>query len=201
MKKILTGIFAFCLLSLTCLGQQFNSNLGEARNNYAAGNLVESRAAMEQMLRELDVEIGREILKLLPAKLEALDANTKNDEVTSGGGGLIGGLYIHRTYGSDPKSANLDIVNNSPLINSLQALLSVPFIAGAGNPDQKVVKISGYKALLNKMNDETAGKTNYELQIPLQNTLVTLKVNDTKEDNIIKLAGTIPLEKISQMAR
>ncbi|WP_187261249.1 hypothetical protein [Pontibacter beigongshangensis] len=203
MKKICTSVLAICLLSFTtAFGQQFNSNLGDARQNYSAGNLVDSRAAMEQMLRDLDVEIGREILKLLPSNMEALSANTKDDQVTSAGGGLIGGLYIQRTYGADPnKSANLDIINNSPLLNSLQALLSVPFLAGAGNPDQKVVKVSGYKALLNKVEAAEAGKTGYELQIPLQNTLVTFKVNDTKEDNILKLANTIPLEKIAQMAR
>ncbi|TXK49685.1 hypothetical protein FVR03_06220 [Pontibacter qinzhouensis] len=201
MKKILTGTFVFCLLTLTSFAQQFNSNLTDARKNYSSGNLVDSRAAMEQMLRDLDVEIGKEILKMLPAKMEALDANTKNDQVTSAGGGLIGGLYIQRTYGSDTKGANLDIINNSPLINSLQALLSVPFIAGAGNPDQKVVRVSGYKALLHKVDDTEAGKVSYELQIPLQNTLVTFKVSDTKEDNILKLASTIPLEKISQMAK
>ncbi|WP_240676257.1 hypothetical protein [Botryobacter ruber] len=201
MKKILVSTVSLCLLAFASNGQAFTSNLDEARKSYTSGNLSDSRAAMAQMLHDIDIEIGRELLKLLPPKMEALAANTKDDNVTSGASSFGMGLLVHRTYGTDTlNSASIDIINNSPLINSLQALLSLPFVANS-DPNQKVVKVQGHKAILNKMEGAAAGKTDYELQIPLQNTLISFKLNDAKEESVLKLASTIPLDKIAQMAK
>lgn len=201
MKKIHLTLL-LCLLSYVSFGQEFNAKLAEARTAYTGGNLSNSRFAMEQMMRELDVAIGKEILKILPAQMEMLKANTKDDNVTGAGAGIGMGLFVQRTYGvPDTKAASLDIINNSPLIGTLNAMLSIPFIGGAGDLNQKVVKVHGYKGLLNKTEDTETGKSSYELQIPLQNTLVTLKVDDTKEAEMMKMASTLPLDKISSMAK
>lgn len=201
MKKICSLIFLVTFPIVT-FAQDFNKNLGEARTAYTAGNLSNSRFAMEQMLREVDEAIGKEILKLLPAKIETLSAQVKEDNVMGNSGGVGAGLFVHRTYGAEPRTATVDIVNNSPLITSLNALLAIPFVTNAaGDDNQKVVKVQGYKAILNKSQDADSGKLTYELQIPLQNTLVTFNVDDTKEAEILKMAGTIPLEQIAQMAR
>ena len=199
MKKIYITLI-FSVLVFASFGQNFNKNLETARTAYASGNLNSSRIAMEQMLSEVDAAIGKEVLKLLPAKLETLTANTKEDN-TSGRGATGGmGLFVQRTYGTNPKTATIDVINNSPLITSLNALLAIPFVANAGEGSQKVVRVQGYKAVLYKNQDTDTGKTNYDLQIPMQNTLVSLKVNDTKEADILKMANTIPLEKIAQLA-
>lgn len=198
MKKI-ACLFVFTLLSGLAFAQDFNKNLNTARSAYAAGNLSNARFAMEQMLRELDESIAKEILKMLPPKMDALAANLKQDNTTATGSSL--GLFVHRTYGSTGKTATVDIINNSPLLTSLNALLAIPFVANAGDGNQKVVRIQGYKAILNKSQNTGTGKTDYELQIPLQNTLVTFKVEDTKEADILRLAGTLPLEKIATIAR
>jgi hypothetical protein len=188
-------------VALPTLAQDFNKNIAEARTAYTAGNLSNSRFAMEQLLREVDVAIGKDILKMLPAKMDALTANTKDDNTTGSGstGGL--GLFVQRTYGTSAKTASIDIINNSPLITNLNAILAIPFIGNSGDGKQKVVKVQGYKGVLYKNEDTDTKKINYDLQIPLQNTLVTFKMDDTKEADILRLAGTIPLEKIAQMAK
>jgi hypothetical protein len=67
------------------------------------------------------------------------------------------------------------------------------------NENQKVVKVQGYKALLQKTADDD--KTNYQLQIPFNNTLLTLAVDNTDESEITKLAAALPLAKIAQVAQ
>jgi hypothetical protein len=67
--------------------------------------------------------------------------------------------------------------------------------------NQKMVKIQGYKSILNKQVNSDTGKTNYELQIPMNNTLVTVKLDDSNEGEITAAANTIPLSKIVQMAQ
>jgi len=199
MKK-LSFILFFLATSLVTFAQEFDKNIATARSTYASGNLQDSRFAMEQALRDLDIAIGKEVLKILPAKLGTLAAVEKEDNVT-GTGNYIG-LFVQRYYGADPKKGSIEIINNSPMINSLNAILSMPVIGGMmRDENQKVVKVQGYKSILNKQANSTTGKTDYELQIPMNNTLVTVKMDDTNESEITAAANTIPLAKIVQMAQ
>lgn len=199
MKKI-TLIIIVLIAAGTAWAQDFDKNLASARSTYSAGELQDARFAMEQMLRDLDVAIGKEILKLLPTKIGTLAVNEKEDNLS--GTGAYVGLYVNRNYGADPKRASIEIINNSPLINSLNAILNMPVIGGMMHDEnQKTVKIQGYKSILTKQVIAETGKTNYELQIPMNNTLVTLRMDDTNEGEITAAANTIPLAKIVQMAQ
>jgi hypothetical protein len=190
---------AIVLSSQIAMAQEFDKNISTARTAYASGKLQDSRFAMEQMLRDLDMAIGKEVLKLLPAKLGSLAVNEKEDNVT-GSGGV--GLYVNRHYGVDPKRGSIEIINNSPLITSLNAILSMPVIGGMmRDENQKIIRVQGYKSILNKNVNTETGKTHYELQIPMNNTLLTLKIDDTNESEITAAANAIPLAKIVQMAQ
>lgn len=198
MKAIRITI-AIVLVSQFVLAQEFDKNISTARSSYASGNLQDSRFAMEQMLRDLDMAIGKEVLKLLPAKVGTLAVNEKEDNVT-GSGGV--GLYVNRHYGTEPKQASIEIINNSPLITSLNAVLSMPVIGGMmRDENQKIIRVQGYKSILNKQVNTDTGKTNYELQIPMNNTLLTLRMDDTSESEITTAANAIPLAKIVQIAQ
>ena len=64
MKKI---IFLFIVIALCSQSQaqEFAKRLTEAKTAYSAGKLDDSRFAMEQMLQELDIITGKEVLKIL----------------------------------------------------------------------------------------------------------------------------------------
>jgi len=197
MKRLLYIFLS--LLSLTSFGQDFDKNLTAARTAYGSGDLENARFSMEQMLRDLDMAIGKEILKLLPTTVASLKANDKEDNLSGGGGS---GLFVHRSYGVDPKRASIEIINNSPMINSLNTLMSMPLIGGMMHDEnQKQIKVQGYKSMLNRNLNSETGKTNYELQIPMNNTLVTLKIDDTNEAEITQAANALPLSKIATMAQ
>jgi hypothetical protein len=199
MKNIL-AIIAFSL-SITVMAQDFDKNVATAKASYASGDLENTRFALEQALHELDVVIGKEILKQLPTKLGSLNYNEKEDNVTGSSAGMGGGLFVHRAYGSELNTAKIDIINNSPLITSINAILAIPFIGNSGDGTQKVVKVQGYKSVMNKNENTETGKTGYTLQIPMNNTLLTLEMADTNENEIQALANAIPLSKIAQMAQ
>src|SRR3954467_1235555 len=104
MKKI---FFLFIVLvAFNASAQDFDKNLATAKSSYGSGDLENARFAMEQMLRDLDVEIGKEILKMLPTDIATRKMNEKDDNVT-GGSGYAGGLFVHRTYGMDPKDGQI----------------------------------------------------------------------------------------------
>ena len=200
MKTFISILFCVTLLTSVC-AQDFDKNMATARSSYSSGKLEDARFAMEQMLSDIDMAIGKEILKMLPAQMGTLKFDTKQDNV-SGGSGAATGLFVHRTYGMEPKSASLEIINNSPLMNSLSAILNTPLMGSMmRDENQKTVKIQGYKSLLTKHLDSETGKTGYDLQIPMNNTLFTLKVDDTNESEITGFANSIPLAKIAQLAQ
>lgn len=194
MKKL---FFLSIMLSLATIAftQEFAKQVSTARSAYASGKLDDSRFAMQQMLQEIDMVIGKEVLKILPAKMEDQTASTTNDQVT-GTSGFIG-TAIHREYGTADKMITLDIITNSPLIGTFNAILSVPFIANTG--DQKVIKIDGYKAVVQKVSGANEGTFDYEVQLPLHNNLITLKAPGYTQDQVIKMANTLPTSQIAKM--
>jgi hypothetical protein len=198
MKKIYT-LFAIAFFSANALAQDFNANLATAKSSYASGNLEDARFAMQNMITDLDISIGKEVLKMLPQKMETYAANTKSDNVTANTG--LAGAIVHRDYGTETKRLNLDLMSNSPLVGSLNAILSMPFIGNSGDGTQKTVKVQGYKGILQKTVDTETNKTDYTLQIPLNNTLLTFTVPDSNETEVLKMANTIPVSDIAKMVQ
>jgi hypothetical protein len=198
MKKIYISLL-ISFLTATAFCQDFSKNLETAKSSYAAGNLEDARFAMQQMLNDLDIAIGKEVMKMLPAKLETYSSNSKNDNVTANTG--LAGTMIHRDYGTDPKLVTLDIMSNSPLVGTLNAMLSLPFVGNSSDGTQKQVKVQGYKGVLQKNVDSETNKTSYTLQIPINSTLLTLTVPDSNEGEVLKMANSIPVPQIAKMVQ
>jgi hypothetical protein len=193
MKKIYALLFS-SLLCYTIYAQEFNKQLTAARAAYTSGKLDDSRFAMQQMLQEIDMIMGKEILKLLPAKMQDQNVNTKNDNVTVATGFV--GTVIHRDYGVENKMVNLDVISNSPMITSINAILSLPLIGNTG--DNKVIKVNGYKALVQKVTGEN-DRTDYEIQLPMNNALFTLKAPGYTQDQLIAMVNSIPIDQVAKM--
>ena len=195
MKKltILTAVFFSALI---VKAQDFNKQLADARTAYAAGKLDDSRFAMQQMLQDLDMITGKEILKVLPAKMQDQNVNTANDNVT-GASGFIG-VVIHRDYGAQDKNVSLEVISNSPLIAGINTLLSLPLIGNTG--DNKVIRINGYKALVQKTTGDN-NRTDYEIQLPMNTTMITLKAPGYTQDQVIAMANTLPIAQIAKLVQ
>ncbi|MCS6974145.1 MAG: hypothetical protein NZM13_06625 [Cyclobacteriaceae bacterium] len=185
------------------VAQEVEKHLAGARTAYNSGNLEDARFNLENALREIDVAIGKEILKVLPATLGGLPANTKDDNVTGTSMTIVSGLYVHRTYGKpDGKNITLDIISDSPLMGAVNAILSMPFVMNTGDGTQKVIKIQGYKSLLTKRTNENGQTAGYDVQTPFGNTLLTLYCNGiTTEAEATQIANSIPLERIIKLAQ
>ena len=194
MKKL---FIAFILITAFSSGfaQDFAKRVSEARTAYSAGKLDDARFAMQQALQELDMATGKEILKLLPPKLVDQSANTATDNV-SGASGFVG-VVVHRDYGTAPDASKIEIITNSPLIGTLNALMAVPMLAN--NADQKVIRIHGYKALLTKNSGAEGEKPNYQIQMPLQSSMIMIDAPGKTPEQITKIAEGLPVEQIAKL--
>lgn len=195
MKKVIlltTGIFLMNFL----FAQDFSKDLAQAKSDYSAGNLADAHFAVEQAMQEIDMIVGKEILKMLPEKMGDLTTNSSDDHVTANIGFL--GATIHRSYGT--AGSQVEVISNSPMIATLNSFLNMPILGGMmRNETTKVVKVQGYKSRLEKTGDNENGKPNYTLQVPFNNALLSVTANGMSENDVMAFANSIPMEKIAKM--
>lgn len=197
MKYVIT-LTALLICSFTGMAQDFAKAMATAKSAYNAGKLEDTHFALEQAMQEVDLIIGQEVLKLLPPKMDTLTSNAKDDNVASTVGYV--GATIHRSYGKGQKKADISIISNSPLVAMMNSFLNAPLLGGMMSDGKtKKVKVQGYKARLEKQDGSAEGKNNYELMIPLGSALITFKVDDCTDTQILALAETIPLQQIAKL--
>jgi hypothetical protein len=193
MKTLIVFLTASILFTTAFAQQEFTKAVSEARQSYAAGKLDDARFAMQQALQELDLITGKEILKILPLEIDNKKASTTEDNV-SGSTGFFG-VVIHREYGNPGNPLiSLEIIGNSPFLSSINALLALPMMGG----DQKMIRIQGYKALVSKVTGDD-DKSEFEIQLPLNNALISFKAPGYTQEQVIKMAGNLPVTEIAKM--
>ena len=190
-------IMASIIFSGKIVAQDFTKDIATAKSAYNAGKLEEAHFALQQAMQEIDLIVGKEILKLLPAKMDTLAINTRDDNVSSNVGFV--GTTIHRSYGKFAKKADLTIIGNSQMVAMINTLLNSPMAGMMNDANNKTVKIQGYKARLEKKQGSTEGKNNYELQIPLGSSLITFTLDDCTDTEILAMVNTIPLPQIAKL--
>jgi hypothetical protein len=191
-------IIAACFsITTTCFSQNFTKDIASAKTAYASNKLEDAHFALLQALQEVDIIIGKEVLALLPAKMDTYSVNAADDNVMSNAG-LIGST-IHRTYGPND-AVDLSIIGNSPLISALNAFLNTPLLGGmmSKGGNNKIIKIQGYKGQLTR-SDNGNGQTNYTIQIPLGSSLITFEAKNATDSQVMEWANTIPLESIAKL--
>ena len=195
MKRYSISILVL-FLSMAVQAQDFSKDIADAKSSYSSGKLADAHFSLEQAIQEIDMIVGKEVLKLLPNKMSDAASIADQDQVT-GNIGFVGAT-VHRSYGD--MGSQVEIISNSPLIASLNAFLNMPFVGGMmRNSTTKVVKIQGYKSRLEKVGDNENGKPNYQLQIPFKSALITITANGMDENSVMAFANSIPLDKISAL--
>ncbi len=194
---LITGLLSFSF------SQDVEGKLDEAKAAYKKENLDDTRFALEEALHELDMIVGKKILAIMPEEMGGLQFNSGQDNVTGNSSGA-GGLYVNRDYGSaeSQKYAEILIVSDSPMLASINSILSMPLIgAMSGDSGQKRIKIDGYKGLMQR-NDDDGENVSYDIQIPFGGSLLTFNCTGfDNESDVLKMVNTIPVSKIDSLTR
>ncbi|MGB4206240.1 MAG: hypothetical protein WBJ84_11570 [Bacteroidales bacterium] len=198
-STILTFVIA-CFVIVGVKAQDAGSKFDEARNAYKSGDLHNSRFALQQALNEIDHAIGQEVIKILPKTMGEMVATDSDTEMSTTNLGFAG-LSVSRSYkGENETSASIQIIGDSPLLASINAILSIPFFAG-GDPNQKRIKLGSYKGLLQKNVSDTE-LISWDIQVPFQSSLLTFNcVGISDEKAVMEMANTIPIEKIAKLVQ
>jgi len=178
--------------------QEVTTNLSDARSSYNSGDLDNARFALQESLNGINQAIGKDILELLPEKLGDMQKVEGSDDVTGTNIGFAG-LFVGREYQGENSTASFQIVSDSPLMGAISSMLSMS-IFFAADPNQKRIKIDGYKALLTRSEDEE-GIVSYDVQIPFGSSLMTLgTVGISEEKRVTGVLDEIPVSKVVKTA-
>lgn len=169
-------------MSLFAQGQA-ETYINEALNNVKAKQYKAAQLSLQDAINEINSYIAQEVLAQLPAEIDGLKAQISDDQSNSAAMAFMGGgTTITRKYeGADSrKNAEVSIVANSPLVGTMTALMGNPMMSNSAN--QKSIRVGTRRGILKKdinteYDDNGTEKqvTNYELQVILGQTLVTVK--------------------------
>ena len=201
-SKIVNNLYIFTtiiFIGATAQAQDPKPKLDEALSAYNSGSLDDARFALEQALQEIDIAIGQEILAMLPTEMNSVPVKTELDDVNGYGLGFAG-VYVNRYYGNENQSVEVEIITDSPLLASLNALLAMPFI-GTADPNKKRVKVDGYKALLEKSEGQN-GIMSYTIQVPFNQSLLTFTCDGfADDDQVLGMADKISVTNIAKLVQ
>jgi len=198
MKRLLSiHLWVILMAMWPLMAQEVTTRLQEAENSYTTGQLEEARFALQEAISAINQEIGKEILKALPANLGGLPVDTKQDNISGAVG--FAGLSVTRVYGTEEKSARIEIMGDSPLLASINAILALHAVMGASDPNQKRIRVAGYKGILQK---ETGDNPSYNVQIPIDQTLLTLNVTGVADESaVMSMVNALPVDVIAKYSK
>jgi hypothetical protein len=199
MKNLFTLLAICMMMTLAAQAQEAEAYLDNASSEYTSGNLENARFNLQQMLQEINVAIGRDILALLPDELANMQKVAENDNASGINTGYAG-IFVNRSYTAENRDAAIEIVSDSPLLSGINILLNMPIFI-AGDPNQKRIKIDGQKALLTK-NTSTEGTISYNVQMAFGSTLLTFNCSGVDSENeVTAMLNTIPIKEIQKVAQ
>lgn len=194
----ITSVLLFVAFIFNVNAQDVAASLANAKSAYQTKNLEDTRFALENALKEVNTEIGKQALAILPLKIGQLTADTKNDDV-SGMVVLYSGLNIVRSYNNDAEQATLTVITDSPMLAAINGILTMPAML-LNNDEQKVVKIAGYKSLIQKSKDENDQVNGYTLQVPFNNSLLSLDYTGAiSEAEFTNIANSLPILELVKL--
>ena len=169
-------------------------NVTTAETVFGQGKYSEARYAIQQAMLGVEMQIGQQILKSLPATVASLPSNEKADQVTSTGWGWVG-LTIKREYQNNDKQLRFTITNNAAWMQAINVYFNNVGYAQqtGGQQNWKQTRIKGYRAVI-----EYSEGSGYKLSVPLGQTslLVYEGVNFATEQEFTKACEEIDIDGI-----
>jgi hypothetical protein len=173
-----------------------NQQITEAETANAAGNFSEARYSIQQALLGVELQMGKEILKSLPATVADLPEDTTEDRVTSTQWGWAN-LTIQRVYRKADKQLAVLVGNNSVYSGFMNILFAGNMTESNGQTQNfKQIKVKGNKAVIKYEKNE-----GYTVLVQLgQSGMITFEgINFATEQDMLTAVNTFDIDGIKKM--
>lgn len=170
--------------------------IADAEKAHDAGNYSEARYSIQQALLGVEIQIGQEILKSLPAAVADAPKDTTQDRVMSTQWGWAN-LTIQRIYRKDDKQLTVNIGNNPLYSGMLDMYFNNAYATQSNgeNQNMKQIKVKGYKAAIKY--DKNDG---YTVLVPLgQSGMITWQgINYATEQDIMTAVNSFDIDGVKK---
>lgn len=199
MKKFAL-FFIAALICIRVSGQsQADAFIKEAQDYLAKKEYKQAQLSLQDAINDINNLLAQQLAESLPAEINGLKADGESEVNAAGMGMIGGGLQVTKRYRNEAKENNraeVQIMANSPLLNTLNMYLTNPAMLG---PEYKSVRVGTNRAILKtEMQDDGTTKTrSSELQIPLGQTLIMVRADGfATEQEELAFAAKLDLAKI-----
>lgn len=173
------------------------TQMAEAETSHGAKNYSDARYSLQQALMGVEIQLGRQILKSLPATVVSVPVDTLQDKVMSTQWGW-NNMSIQRVYRKDDKQLTITIGNNSVysgFVNMYFANAST-VEANAEKQNVKQVRVKGNKAII--QYDDSKGYT-LMMQMGQTSLIVWECINFANEQEVMTAANSFDIDGIKKM--
>jgi hypothetical protein len=171
--------------------------MAEAETAHGAKNYSDARYSLQQALMGVEIQLGRQILKSLPATVVSVPADTLQDKVMSTQWGW-NNLSIQRVYRKDDKQLTITIGNNGFYSGIAQMYFANAGMMEANNDKQnfKQVRVKGNKAII--QYEDSKGYT-LMMQMGQTSLIVWECINFANEQEVMTAANSFDIDGIKKM--
>lgn len=171
--------------------------MAEAETAHGAKNYSDARYSLQQALMGVEIQLGRQILKSLPAAIVSVPADTLQDKVMSTQWGW-NNLSIQRVYRKDDKQLTITIGNNGFYSGIAQMYFANAGMMEANNEKQnfKQVRVKGNKAII--QYEDSKGYT-LMMQMGQTSLIVWECINFSNEQEVMAAANSFDIDGIKKM--
>lgn len=174
------------------------AQMADAESAHAAKKYSDARYSLQQALMGVEIQLGHQILKSLPATVDALNVDTLQDVVMSTQWGW-NNLSIQRVWKKSDKQLTIT-VGNAGIYAGLAALYftNAGMVESSSNAKQnfKQVRVKGNKAII--QYEDSKG---YTLIVSLgQSSMIVWEcINFANEQEVMNTANTFDIDGIKKM--
>jgi len=131
------------------------STIKEATRQYGAGDYTGAASNLDYAAQLIRQQKSERMKALLPEPLSGWEGKEASAQAL--GAAIIGGgVTVSRDYKKDPDNISVEIVSDSPVLQSVLMMVNNPMFAGAGGGKLEMVK--GQRAILKYNSDKKTGE-------------------------------------------
>ena len=173
-------------------GDEVLRTVDEAVSQYKKGDFAGAASNLDYAAQLIRQKKSEEMKSLLPGPLAGWTSEPPSAQAL-GTAVFGGGITVSRTYSKAPASLTIDIVSDSPLLQSLVMMLNNPMFVGASGG--KLESVKGQRAIV-KFNEATGSG---DLNIVVDNRfMVTVKGQKIERKDLLAYAGLVNFTELAK---
>jgi len=168
------------------------TTIDQAVTQYKSGDFAAAASNLDYASQLIRQKKSEKMKELLPKPLDGWKAEPANAQAV-GTAVFGGGITVSRVYNRDPSSVTIEIVSDSPVLQSVIMMLNNPMFAGASGGKLQMIK--GRRAIIKYDEADRSGEVNLVIA---SRFMVTVKGERVDEKDLLAYAQAVDFDALAK---